>query len=71
MSTPITPEQKEWIDTASYEDLLWRWRFTPTGDDNGFFTGETGKYYAKVMKQRREAPGGQEEHVRASKKIGW
>ncbi len=59
---------KSWIDSASYEQLLTKWRFSPTG--NPFLQGETGDYYAKVMKQKEMAlpPG---EKVAVSKRIGW
>ena len=63
----MTPEQKKWIDEASYEDLLRKWRFASVGEP--MFQGDTGKYYSKVMNEQRSAdPGG---HVRASKSIGW
>lgn len=64
----MTPEQKQWIDNAGYEELLRRWRFAPGGDP--MFQGDTGDYYAQVMKRKRQEVG-QEEHVRASKSIGW
>ena len=64
----INEELKKWIDGASYEDLLRKWRSAPAGSP--FFQGETGDYYAKVMAQKREAVGNAE-HVRASKSIGW
>ena len=67
MSEIMTPEEKAWIDNANYEGLLYRWRFSPTGDT--MFTGETGKYYSKVMFAMKNA--NTEEHIRASKKIGW
>lgn len=59
---------KKWIDDASYEDLLRRWRNAPVGDP--FLQGEVGNYYAQVMKRRREEVGN-DECVRASKSIGW
>jgi len=63
----MTPEQKAWIDGASYEQLLRHFRFAESGDP--MFQGEAGTYYAEVMGRRRhEDPG---EHVRASKAIGW
>jgi len=64
----IDKEMKAWIDGASYEELLRRWRFAPSGDP--IFQGETGDYYTKVMAKKREeiGPG---EHTKASKKIGW
>jgi hypothetical protein len=63
----MTPEQKRWIDNASYESLLSRWRNSPAGDQ--MFQGEAGEYYSRVMAEKRAAdPSG---HVRASKSIGW
>lgn len=63
----MTVEQKEWIDNASYEQLLSRWRFAPVGSP--WFQGEVGDYYKQVMARKRDAdPDG---HVRASKSIGW
>ena len=58
---------KQWIDNASYEELLRKWRFAPVGDP--WFQGELGEYYAKVLAAKRDADQG--EHVRASKAIGW
>lgn len=64
----MTEEQKSWIDNASYEELLRRWRFAPVGDP--MFQGAAGDYYqAKMLKKRREI--GDKEHTRASKNIGW
>lgn len=56
---------KQWIDNASYEELLRKWRFAPIGD--AMFQGETGEYYTKVMKEKRENTN----HVSASKSVGW
>ena len=64
----MTPEEKEWIDNADYEQLLTRWRNASIGSP--WFQGETGKYYNKVMAQKREEVG-PAECVRASKNIGW
>lgn len=63
----MTPEQKKWIDEASYVDLLQKWRFAPVGDP--MFQGDTGDYYSKVMfeKRAKEGDGG----VSASKMVGW
>jgi hypothetical protein len=67
VSEIMTSEEKLWIDNATYEQLLHRWRFSPNGDK--IFIGESGKYYTKVLTDRRgENP---EEHVRISKRIGW
>lgn len=63
----MTPEEmKIWIDRASYEQLLSRWRFAPTGDP--MFIGEVGDYYKKKMAEKCSS---NEEHVRVSKAIGW
>ncbi len=64
----MTIEQmKEWIDNASYGQLLARWRFAPAGSP--WFQGELGDYYAQAMdKSRRETDNG--ECVRASKALG-
>ena len=67
MSTPMTPREKDWIDKASYEALLRRWRF---GAGDPIFNGESGGYYAKVMRKRREEIG-PAAHTAASKAIGW
>lgn len=59
---------KKTIDEMSYESMFSRWRFSAAGDP--IFQGETGKYFAKVMKAKREAlpPG---EHTAISKQLGW
>jgi hypothetical protein len=63
----MTTAEKAWIDAASYEDLLRRWRYLQTGSP--WFTGETGLYYLEVMARLyAEDPGA---HVRASIAIGW
>lgn len=61
-------EMKRWIDSASYSELLRRWRFASIGDP--IFMGEVGRYYSDVMASKREelGPG---EHARISKEIGW
>ena len=56
---------KRWIDAASYEELLNKWRFARIGDP--MFQGETGEYYATVMREK----GKTEDHVQVSKNIGW
>ena len=58
---------KKWIDNASYEELLRKWRTAALGDPH--FQRETGAYYRKVMKEKRKeiGPGG---HAAASKRIG-
>lgn len=64
----IDPKMKSRIDAMSYEDLLYNWRFSPSG--NPLFEGEVGDYYAARMKQKREEVGNGEA-VAASKRIGW
>lgn len=60
-------ELRAWAEAASYEDLLYAWRFEPAGSP--LFAGETGKYVGQRMAALRAAdPSG---HVRASKSIGW
>ncbi len=60
-------EIKDWIDKASYEDLLRKWRFAPVGSP--FFVGEEGNYYSKIMADKKAVD--HNEAVRASKTIGW
>jgi hypothetical protein len=59
---------KSWIDSASYEALLERWRNAPVGDPA--FQGAAGAYYRDAM-AKKKAEVGQDAHVRASKSIGW
>ena len=61
----IDLKMKRWIDDASYEELLRKWRFASAGDP--YFQGESGIYYSNVMAQKRMAV----DHVAASKRIGW
>ncbi len=64
----IETEMRQWIDTADYESLLRRWRFSPAGSP--WFQGEIGAYYVEKMAAKRIEVG-PAEHVRASKVIGW
>jgi len=61
----MTEAEKTWIDNASYETLLERWRFAPAGDS--IFIGEVGEYYSKVMGEKKQTC----DHVQASKNVGW
>lgn len=61
-------EMMLWIDNATYEQLLSKWRHAPVGDP--FFVGEVGVYYSATMSRRRDALLA-DEHVRASKAVGW
>lgn len=63
----LTPENKTYIDSLSYRELLSKWRFAPVGDK--WFQGETGKYWGKRMAElKAKDPGAA---VAASKSIGW
>ena len=64
----MTEEMKHWIENASYEELLRKWRFATMGDP--FFQGEIGLYYQDVMIRRRHEVG-PAERIRASKVVGW
>ena len=61
----MNEQVKNWIDNASYEQLLSKWRFASIGDP--MFQGQTGEYYSKVMFEKKK----QSDHVQASKNIGW
>ena len=65
----LTPENRAHIDSLSYRQLLTHWRFAAVGDP--WFQGETGGYWGERMAILRREPGGDDEHVRASKSIGW
>jgi hypothetical protein len=61
----MNERDKLWIDNASYEDLLRRWRFAQLGDR--MFQGETGEYFRKVMFTKEMNC----DHVQESKNVGW
>ncbi|CAB4163834.1 hypothetical protein UFOVP1146_190 [uncultured Caudovirales phage] len=61
----MNEQTKQWIDNATYEELLSKWRFAAVGDS--MLRGETGKYYSDIMFEKRQ----QVDHVQASKNIGW
>lgn len=69
----LTPENKAYIDSLSYESLLSRWRFAPVGDpwfqDDQSGEPQTGAYWGKRMAELRS----QDENgaVQASKNVGW
>ncbi len=60
-------EMRAWIDNASYETLLRKWRFAGMGDP--FFAGDIGDHYLKVMTRKRDEIG--PEAATISKRIGW
>ena len=65
----MTPaEMKAWIDGATYEQLLRKWRFDPPGSP--WFMGEMGDYFAAVMARKGEEIG-PEQKVQASKHVDW
>lgn len=61
----LTAENKKYIDSLSYKDLLTQWRFAPVG--NPWFQGETGKYWGDRMAELRSTV----DHVGISKEMGW
>lgn len=63
-----TTEMKKWIDEATYEQLLSKWRSAPMGSP--WFQGEVGDYYSQKMQERKKQVG-DEAHSAASKRIGW
>lgn len=64
----MTEQQKKWIDAASYEQLLRKWRFAKTGEP--LLQGDAGAYYSEQMNlKRKQLPDG--EHTATSKRIGW
>lgn len=58
---------KAWIDGATYEMLLRRWRFAAVGD--AMFIGDIGSYYKEAMTHKKAQTG--DGGVSASKAIGW
>jgi len=56
-------EIKAIIDNMSYQELLSKWRFAPSGDP--MFQGETGEYYRHVMTVKEM------NKTQVSKNIGW
>jgi hypothetical protein len=65
----MTADEKEWIDNATIEQLLNKWRFAPIGSAYFCEDQERTSYFQKVMNQKRAAD--HEAYVRASKNIGW
>jgi hypothetical protein len=57
----LTEENKKYIDSMSYEELLRIWRFAPTGSE--WFQTETGEYWSKRMQDLKSKPGGKRLHV--------
>ena len=64
----MNEETKKSIDSMDYEGMLSLWRFAKVG--HPMFQGEIGKYFNKVMNEKRDALS-DDERVQASKNIGW
>jgi len=64
----LTENLKNTIDGMDYTSMLKKWRNSPVGSP--MFQGESGDYFAEVMKKKREEVGNAE-HIKASKNIGW
>lgn len=60
-------EMKKWIDGATLEELLRKWRFDPSGSP--WFQGEVGSYFSEVMSEKRSQDPAA--WTAASKRIGW
>lgn len=68
MTSPNEAEMLKWIEEASLEDLLRKWRKEPAGSP-WFAGGEvTRTYTMRMAKLREENPA---EWVAASKRVGW
>lgn len=64
----LDPERKAWIDNATYEQLLKKWRHEPCGSQ--WFQSPLGDYFRDVMHEKRKAlSSGQ--HAQISKSVGW
>jgi len=64
----FTKEEKSWIDNASIYALLYKWRFSPSGDMY-FQNKERADYHLKVMNEKRDKDNAA--YVSASKSMGW
>lgn len=64
---------RQWIDGATYEQLLGHWRFAAVGDRyfrSDLYEGRVVEYYKTRMGEKKAAlghPGA----VSASKSLGW
>ena len=61
----LTSQLKQEINDMSYEAMLWKYRFSPIGDE--MFMGESGMYYRERMGEKREQCDG----AAVSKAVGW
>ena len=58
----------DWIDNASLEDLLRKWRFSTAG--RPWFIGAVGQHYTATITRRR-TEAGPAAWTAASKAVGW
>lgn len=61
-------EMMLWLDTATYPQLLRRWRFESLGSN--WFQGEVGSYFVAVMSEKKQALT-VEDQVKISREIGF
>lgn len=59
---------EDWIDAATYEDLLRKWRFAKV--DDPIFVGKEGKKFRDKLNAKREELT-QQEIEEISKRVGW
>lgn len=64
----MTEFEKQWIDNASYHELLAKVRFEPVGSP--WLTGDTGVYLFKRWQEMKKVVGN-DYHTRVSKELGW
>ena len=60
----LTDAVKKQIEDMDYEHMLRLWRYASAG--HPMFQGESGKYYSKIMAEKRN----NSEHVAISKRLG-
>ena len=48
----MTPDQKKWIDEASFEEMIERWKEGQANDP--LFKGDTGGYFLDVIQMKRK-----------------
>ena len=61
-------EMRQWIDQASYVQLLKRWRFAST--ISPWTEGNLGQYFKEELFKKKDALS-PEEQIAASKAVGW
>ena len=64
----MTTFNRDWIDKATYQELLRKNRFAPIGDE--LFLGDLGGYFMKAMNEKKNKLS-PDEQVQASKNVGW